>query len=268
MIDNTLVPDTHIAKQSFFWTLSDIGTMTKRNLLRYLRLPRLLIFSTIQPVMFLLLFTYVFGGAINTGNAEYINYLLPGVIVQTVIFGAMQTGVGLADDLTKGMIDRFRSLPMARSAVLAGRTISDTIRNIFVIMLMTGVGFIIGFRYHGNIVDALSALGITVLFGFAFSWISATIGMLVKDVETAQVAGFIWVFPLVFASSIFVPVQSMPTWLQAFAKGSPITLTVNAVRALVLGGNVNPALWQSLMWMAGILIFFVPIAIYCYRRTA
>lgn len=264
---NTAQHSTHIAKQSFYWTLSDIYAMTRRNMLRYLRLPQLLIFSTIQPVMFLLLFTYVFGGAIKTGNSQYINYLLPGIIVQTVIFGAMQTGVGLADDLTKGMIDRFRSLPMARSAVLAGRTISDTIRNIFVVLLMTGVGLIIGFRYHGSVLDAVSALLITLLFGFAFSWISATIGMLVKNVETAQVAGFIWVFPLVFASSIFVPVQSMPNWLQSFAKISPITVTVDAVRALVLGGAVNPALWQSLMWMAGILIVFVPIAIWKYRRT-
>lgn len=255
---------SHIAKQGFWWTLSDISAMTKRNLLRYIRLPQLLIFSTIQPVMFLLLFAYVFGGAIHTGT-NYINFLIPGIIVQTVIFGSMQTGIGLADDLSKGLIDRFRSLPMARSAVLAGRTISDTIRNIFVVLLMTTVGTLIGFRFAGGWEDALLALGLTVLFGFAFSWISASIGMLVRNVETAQVAGFVWVFPLVFASSIFVPVQTMPSWLQVFAKISPITVTVNAVRALSLKTPLENNLLFSLAWIGAILVVFVPLAIHRYR---
>lgn len=258
---------THIAKQSIFWTLSDILVMIRRNLLRYIRLPQLLIFSTIQPVMFLLLFAFVFGGAIKTPGSSYINYLIPGIVVQTVIFGAMQTGVGLADDLSKGLIDRFRSLPMARSAVLAGRTIADMLRNIFVVLLMTTVGFIIGFRFEQSIGRGLLAIGLTVLFGFAFSWISATIGILVKNTETAQVAGFIWVFPLVFASSIFVPVDSMPMWLQAFAKISPITLTVNATRTLVLGGDFWPPLIHSLMWIFGILIVFMLLAVYKYRKS-
>ena len=251
-----------------FWTFSDIGVMTKRNMMSYVRLPQLLVFSTIQPVMFLLLFAYVFGGAINTPGTDYINFLIPGIIVQTVIFGSTMTGVGLASDLSKGMIDRFRSLPMARSAVLAGRTISDTIRNIFVVLLMTGVGYIIGFRFQGGFLHALEALAITVLFGFAFSWISATIGLLVREVETAQVAGFVWVFPLVFASSIFVPVESMPAWLEAFAKHSPITVTVNTVRALALGQSVNSSdLWQTLAWIAGMLIVFIPLAVYRYRKS-
>lgn len=252
---------------SLYWTISDIVAMTKRNLLRYIRLPQLLVFSTIQPVMFLLLFAFVFGGAIATPGSSYINYLIPGIIVQTVIFGSMQTGIGLADDLSKGLIDRFRSLPMSRSAVLAGRTISDTIRNVFVVLLMTGVGFAIGFRFHQSLGDALAAIAITLLFGFAFSWISATIGMLVKNVETAQVAGFIWVFPLVFASSIFVPVSSMPNWLQAFAKISPITVTVNSVRALSLGLPIGDNIWQSIAWMIGILAVFVPLAIFRYRKV-
>jgi len=260
----------HEAKQGMLWTLSDIATLTRRNLLRYIRMPQLLIFSTIQPVMFLLLFTYVFGGAIQMAGVgvNYINYLLPGVIVQTVIFGAMQTGIGLADDLSKGLIDRFRSLPMARSAVLAGRTISDMIRNVFVVLLMSGVGFLIGFRFHQSLWDALAAIGLTVLFGFVFSWISASIGIAVRSVETAQVAGFIWVFPLVFASSIFVPVKTMPGWLQAFANVSPITVTVNSVRALVLGFPLGSDLWQMCLWMIGILAVFVPLAIYQYRKTS
>lgn len=266
-METTTSNNTHIAKQGPFWVLSDIGVMVRRNLLRYIRLPQLLIFSTIQPVMFLLLFAYVFGGAIKTPGSNYISYLIPGIIVQTVIFGAMQTGVGLADDLTKGMIDRFKSLPMARSAVLAGRTIADSLRNVFVVLLMTGVGFIIGFRSHASVLDLLGALAITIVFGFSFSWISAAIGMAVKNVETAQVAGFIWVFPLVFASSIFVPVQTMPSWLQAWAKISPITVTVNTVRGLTLGLPIGNNAWYSVLWMAGILLVFVPLAISKYRRT-
>lgn len=257
----------HVARQGFSWTISDILAMTKRNVLKYLRLPQLIVFSTIQPVMFLLLFTYVFGGAIGHITGDYINFLLPGVIVQSVIFGSMNTGIGLAEDLSKGLVDRFRSLPMARSAVLAGRTISDTVRNIFTMILMLAVGIIIGFRFHQGIGAALAAIGLTILFGFAFSWISATIGMAVKSVETAQVAGFIWVFPLVFASSIFVPVQTMPNWLQAFAKVSPITVTVNAVRSFVFTGDITKDFWYSLLWMAGILIVFVPLAVRNYRKA-
>ncbi len=257
----------HIAAQGPFWVLSDIWTMTKRNLLAYIRLPQLLIFSTIQPIMFMLLFAFVFGGAIQTRSESYINYLVPGIIVQTVIFGAMQTGVGLAADLSKGMIDRFRSLPMARSAVLAGRTIAEAIRNLFIIILMTTVGYIIGFRFHESLGDAALAIGLTILFGFAFSWISATIGIVVKNIETAQVAGFIWVFPLVFASSIFVPVETMPNWLQHFVKINPITVTVNTVRGLTLGFPITPDIWYSLLWIAGILLVFVQLAVYFYRKA-
>src|SRR5437868_12053358 len=230
------------------WVVSDATAMTKRNLLRYLRLPNLLVFSTIQPVMFVLLFVYVFGGAIGAAlpkGVSYKDFLMPGIFVQTVIFGSVQTGVGLADDLAKGMIDRFRSLPMARSAVLGGRTLSDTVRNVFVVLLMTGVGLLIGFRFHGGFVPSVAGLGLTVLFGFAFSWISALIGMSVRDPEAAQAAGFIWVFPLIFASSAFVPVQTMPSWLQTFARNNPITHVINAIRALIQGGPVWHSLWIS-----------------------
>ncbi len=251
--------------------INDLLVMIERNLLRYVRLPQLLIFSTIQPVMFLLLFTYVFGGAIHTGTVNYIQYLLPGILAQSVIFGAIQTGVGLADDLQKGLIDRFRSLPMARSAVLAGRTLADVMRNIFVILLMLAVGYAIGFRFEGSVGDAFTAFGILLYFGFAFSWISATIGIAVKNTETAQVAGFIWVFPLVFASSAFVPVETMPHLLQVFAEWNPISIVVNATRMLALGG-ADPvlrarALVEAFVWIAGILIVFVPLAVRLYRRT-
>ncbi len=259
-------------KTPLYWMCADVVTMVERNLLRYVRLPQLLIFSTVQPVMFLLLFTYVFGGAIRAGaGGSYIDYLLPGILVQTAVFGAIQTGVGLTEDLTKGLIDRFRSLPMARSAVLAGRTAADMMRNIFVILLMLAVGYAIGFRLQGSVSDFVTAFAILLLFGFAFSWISATIGMLVKNTETAQVAGFIWVFPLVFASAVFVPVETMPDWLRVFAEINPITVTVNGVRALMLNSETAAETarhaWLALAWIAGILAVFMPLAIRLYRRS-
>lgn len=247
--------------------LTDILMMIKRNLLRYTRLPQLIVFSTIQPVLFLLLFTYVFGGAIAIAGTEYINFLLPGILLQTVLFGSMQTGIGLADDMARGIIDRFRALPMARSAVLAGRTITDMFRNVFVVLLMAGVGTLIGFRFQGSWLDALAALGIAILFGFAFSWISATIGLSVKDTETAQVAGFIWVFPLAFASSIFVPIVTMPKYLEAFARWSPVTVTVDTIRALSLNQPLGDSLWWALAWIFGILVVFMPLAVWRYRRS-
>ncbi|MBI4363528.1 MAG: ABC transporter permease [Candidatus Doudnabacteria bacterium] len=252
---------------SLKWTISDIFAMSDRNLIRYLRLPQLIVFSSIQPVMFLLLFAYVFGGAIKIPGVDYIDYLIPGIIVQTVIFGSMQTGVGLADDLMHGMIDRFRSLPMSRSAVLAGRTLADGIRNIFVIILMVIVGYLIGFQFQNGLGNAVGALLLALILGFAFSWIAATIGLMVKNTETAQVAGFIWVFPLIFASSLFVPVETMPNWLQAFAHVSPITVSVNAVRAMSLGGEIGEPLLKSLAWIAAILVVFIPLAVSRYRRS-
>ncbi len=249
-------------------TLSDILIMVKRNLLRYRRMPRLIVFSFIQPVMFVLLFAYVFGGAIKTGNGNYINYLIPGIIVQTVVFGAMMTGVGLADDIAHGMIDRFRSLPMARSAVLAGRTISESIRNLFVVIVMTIVGYIIGFRIEHGFLNYFYAILLTILFGFAFSWISAAVGLLVKDVETAQSAGFVWVFPIVFASSIFVPTSSLSGAIKWFAEHNPISYTVNVVRGLALGYPTGNDLWYSLIWIGLILAIFMPLAVYRYRKIS
>jgi len=249
-------------------TISDIIVMTKRNLVKFVRVPQLIVFSTIQPVMMLLLFTYVFGGAIKTGTENYINYLLPGILVQTVLFGAMMTGIGLVDDVSKGMIDRFRSLPMSRSAVLAGRTITDLIRNLFTVALMTVVGIMIGFRIEHGIFNFLGAVALISLFGFAFSWVSATIGLAVKTPETAQVAGFIWVFPLAFGSSIFVPVESMSSVIRSFAEHNPITYVVNTVRALTLGLPVGSNIWFSLAWILGIMIVFVPLAINRYRAIS
>lgn len=256
----------HTIGQRLGWTVSDTLVMAWRNLLRYVRLPQLLVFSTIQPVMFMLLFVYVFGGAINVGGVRYIDYLLPGIFVQTAVFGSMQTGIGLADDLSRGMIDRFRSLPMARPAVLAGRILADTARNAFVVLLMIGVGSLVGFRFHQGALYAIAVPALAILFGLAFSWVSACIGISVRETESVQVASFIWIFPLVFISSVFVPVQSMPGWLQAFARISPVTVTVDALRAFSLGGPVATPLWKSLAWISAILAVFAPLAVYRYRR--
>jgi len=252
---------------SLSWAVTDALAMTRRNLFRYVRVPNLLVFSTIQPVMFVLLFTYVFGGAVRIPSGSYKDFLLPGILVQTVIFGSTQTGVGLADDLSRGMIDRFRSLPMARSAVLAGRTLSDTVRNLFVVLLMIGVGLLIGFRFHAGFIPAVGAIALAVLFGLAFSWISAFIGMAVRDVESAQTAGFIWIFPLVFASAVFVPVKTMPGWLQSFARVNPVTNTAEGVRALCQGGPTATHVLHALAWIVAILLVFVPLSVRRYRRV-
>jgi len=247
--------------------LLDIGGITKRNLLRILRTPRLLVFSSIQPVMFVLLFRYVFAGAIHAPGGSYVDYLMPGIFVQTALFGGASTAVGLASDLQGGIIDRFRSLPMARSAVLAGRTIADLIRNILVVLLMVVVGVLVGFRFHGTIGTDIAGVAMVLLFGYAFSWVFAAIGLYVRDPETAQIAGFLPLFPLIFASSAFVPVASMPGWLQAFANVQPVSVTVDAVRALVTGGPVEHWLWQSLVWTAGILVVFALLAVCQYRKV-
>lgn len=252
---------------SIYWVFSDMRAMVWRNLKHIFRLPQLIVFSTIQPIMFMLIFTYVFGGAIKTSVPNYILYLLPGIILQTVLFGSMQTGMSLAQDMGKGMMDRFRSLPMSPSAILMGRTATDIIRNFFVVILMLAVGFIIGFRVEHGLLSFAGAMLMTLLFGFIFSWVSAAIGLAVKNVETAQVAGFIWVFPLVFASSIFVPVNTMPDWLQVFANNTPVTATVDVVRALLLGQPYGDFLARSLAWMGGLLVIFIPLSIWTYKRN-
>lgn len=258
----------NIFKNLYFETV-DTWAITKRNLLRYVRLPQLLFFSSIQPVIFLLLFNFVFGGAIGPGarvpGGKYINFLLPGILVQTTLFGGLQTGIGLASDMTKGIIDRFRSLPMSRAAVMAGRTLSDMIRNLVVASIMLSVGTLIGFRFHAGFLKGLAMVGIILLFSFAVSWIFAFTGMLAKDEETAQLSGFVTVFPMVFASAAFVPLSTMPHWLQAFARNQPITFAVNAARGLALGIPSDGALWKLLIWIAGMLVIFVPLSIWRYR---
>jgi ABC-2 type transport system permease protein/oleandomycin transport system permease protein len=252
--------------------IADINTITWRNLIAMRRVPQVLIFSTVQPVIFILMFRYVFGGAISPGaqflGIPYVDFLMPGIFVQTITFGGMSTGVGLAEDVTKGLIERFRSLPMARSAVLAGRCIADLARNLFVFVLMLIVGFAVGFRVHTNVAALLVALVVMLLFAFALSWIFALLGLATRNAEAAQAAAFPIVAPLVFASSAFVPLESQPGWLQVFSANQPFTITVNAVRALCIGGETLWPVIQSVLWAVAITAVFAPIAVRKYRQTA
>jgi ABC-2 type transport system permease protein len=250
------------------WAVRDGLAMTWRNLITIVRLPQLLVFATIQPLLFVLMFRYVFGGAIHVPGVDYVNYLMPGIFAQVVAFGAIQTGIGLAEDRNRGLIERLRSLPMARSAVLAGRTIADLVRNVFVVALMIGVGFAVGFRLETNAAKLILGILVLLLFGFALSWVFALIGLSVPNAESAQAAAFPLLLPLVFASSAFVSTESMPGWLQAFAENQPVSAAVDAVRALVLGGDWAGDVLVSLAWSAGILAVFVPLAIRRYRRGA
>jgi ABC-2 type transport system permease protein/oleandomycin transport system permease protein len=209
----------------------------------------------------------VFGGAIDTGPIPYVDYLMPGIFVQLTVFGAMATAIGLAADLKSGLLERFHSLPMARSAVLAGRTSADLVRNVFVLALVSAVGFAVGFRVHTDALGFLAGLVLVLLFAYSMSWVFAALGLAVKDPETAQAAAFPVVAPLVFASSAFVPVTTMPGWLQAFAEHQPVSVTASAIRALVIGGPTATYVWQSLAWIVAIIAVAAPIAVRLYRRA-
>jgi ABC-2 type transport system permease protein/oleandomycin transport system permease protein len=249
------------------WALKDAWAVAGRNLIAYRRIPQLLVFSTIQPVIFVIMFRYVFGGAIQVPGSRYVDFLMPGIFVQTVVFGAIAAAVGLATDLKSGLLERFQSLPMSRSAVLAGRTFADLVRNVFVVILMAIVGFAVGFRIHTNALALVAGLALVLLFGYAFAWIFASVGLAVADPETAQAASFPVMAPLVFASSAFVPVGSMPSWLQVFAKHQPVSVTASAVRALVLGGPTTSDVLQSVAWSLAIVAIFAPLAVARYRRA-
>lgn len=247
--------------------IADALAVSWRNVIAYRRVPQLLVFSTIQPVIFVLMFRYVFGGAVQVPGGRYVDYLMPGIFVQTVVFGAMGTAIGLASDLKSGLLERFRSLPMARSAVLAGRTTADLARNVFVAALMAAVGFAVGFRVHTNAVAFAAGLLLVLLFGYVLCWVFALVGLAVGDPETAQAASFPLMAPLVFASSAFVPVASMPGWLQTFAEHQPVSVTASAVRALMQGGPTTWYVVQCVGWCAAILCVFVPLSIRRYRSA-
>ena len=254
-----------------YWQQRDTWTVTKRNLRHFVRQPRLLVFSTIQPVMFVVLFTYVFGGIATVALPEgltYIDFLLPGIFVHSAAFRSTQTAVGLAEDLERGVVDRFRSLPMSRSAVLSGRTLADLVRSFAVIGLMIIIGYVIGFRFTQGVFSAIGAVLVVGLLGYLMSWLFCYLALLVPGAEAAQTAGFVLVFPLVFASSIFVPLETMPEWMAAFARHSPLTHASDAARALSIGGDaLMPSLWM-LVWSVGVLGVVIPLAVRKYRRLA
>ena len=250
-------------KQGF----SDATAMTWRNLKAMSRNPQVILFSTFQPVIFVLTFRYVFGGSIRVPGLDYVNFLMPGVFVQSVAFGGMNTAAGLAEDLSKGLIERFRSLPMARSAVLAGRALADLVRNVGVVALMIGVGFLVGFRISGSLAEFALAFGIIVAFSFGISWVFALIGLVSSNGEAAQALGFPILAILVFASTAFVPIDGMPGWLQAYNRFQPVSVTVAAVRGLTLGNATTGQVLAALAWAVGLVVLFAPFAVRRYRRA-
>ena len=247
--------------------VDDSLVILRRNLQRFRRQPEMLAGYTIQPIMFVLLFVYVFGGSIHTGM-DYEDFLIPGILVQNITFGGALTAVGLVEDLHKGLIDRFRSLPMARSAVLAGRTAADVVVNLLMTVIVIVVGLIVGFRFSTGVGELIYGLILLLLFGYAFSWLFALIGLLSTSAENAQQFGFILIFPLTFISSAFVPVDNMPAALEAFAKVNPFTITVDAMRHLFVGTPAGNSVWGATAWSIGLIVVFAPLAVLKYRRVS
>jgi ABC transporter DrrB family efflux protein len=270
---------TAIGQPSLGRAVSDVAVLTRRNLLHTVRLPEVLVLSATMPVIFILMFTSVFGGAIQgalppAAAGRYVNWLIPGLLAQFALFGGAGTASGLAEDLAKGVIDRFRSLPMTRSAVLAGRTLSDLLRSAVTLTLMLAVGLAIGFRPQTGSLGLPAAVAVGLVFGWAWSWVMALLGLLVRSAEAVQAATYLVVFPLAFTSSVFVPTQTMPGWLQPFAANQPVTVATNALRGLVLGQGALPPgrtvagqVVLALLWAAAITAVFVPLAVRAYRRT-
>ena len=247
--------------------ITDTLVITERNLVRLPRSPDLLLAFTVQPIMFVLLFVYVFGGAISTPGFSYVDFLIPGIIVQNIAFGGFVTAIGLNEDLSKGLIDRFRSLPMARAAVLAGRTSADIVTNLLSAIILVITGLIIGFSFGTGIGEILAGFVLLLFFGYAFSWVFAWLGLIVSSPESANSVGFIAVFPLTFISSAFVPVESMPAGLQWFAEINPFTFVVDAMRALWLGAPAGNSIWGAVAWTIAIILVFAPLAVHRYRRA-
>lgn len=248
------------------WGMNDVAVMVARNLLRYVRLPENIVNITVSPIMFLLLFTYVLGGAIRTTTPDYITFVLPGILVQTLLFGGFGTALGLAQDVQSGLFDRYRSLPMARSAVIVGRLIADLLANIFVAVLMITIGTLIGFRFGGSVLQSIGSPAVGILFALPAAAIFAAVGLTVRSVEAVNVIGFTLIFPITFVSSAFVPVESMPGWLQPVADANPFTLAVNASRSLALGEDPGADLVRVLIWIAVLAAIGVPLAVRAYSR--
>jgi ABC-2 type transport system permease protein/oleandomycin transport system permease protein len=246
--------------------------VAQRNLIAIYRVPQILVFTTIQPVIFVLLWRFVFGGAINTltlpPGISYVDYLMPGIFVQTAVFGSMGAAIGLATDLKSGLLERFRSLPMARSAVLSGRTAADVARNVFVVTLMAIIGFMVGFHVQTDFLGFVAGMLLLLAFGYAMSWVFAAVGLWVGDPESAQAAAFPIMAILVFASSVFVPIAAMPSWMQPWAENQPVSVTANAVRQLMLGVPEGDWIVKSIAWIVVIIAIAAPLAVWRYRKAA
>jgi len=242
--------------------------VAERNLIRLPRAPDLLLAFTVQPIMFVLLFVYVFGGAIQTpGYDDYADFLMPGIMAQTMAFGGFVTAIGLSDDLRKGLIDRFRSLPMARSAVLAGRTLADVATNAVSLVVIIVVGLLVGFNFSTSPFEVAAGLGLLLLFGYAFSWIFAFIALYSSSPEGAQSLGFVVIFPITFASSAFAPTDSMPAAVEAFANANPFSTVVDASRALFVGSPAGNDVWGAVLWSIGLIVVFAALSVHKYRRA-
>jgi ABC-2 type transport system permease protein/oleandomycin transport system permease protein len=252
------------------WAVTDTLTITRRNLLVWMRVPAYIVFTVIQPVMFVLMFRYVFGGAIPVKGIPggYVNFLMPGILGQTAAFATFGTAIALAQELQKGVIDRLRSMPMARSAVLAGRLVADTGRMTVTILIVVGVGYAVGFRFSNGVGLAIASVALGIVFGLAICCIAAFTGLAIGDEESVQAFGLIWLFPITFLSSAFVPIPTMPGWLQAFANNQPVTYVIDTMRAMAIGGPIEANLWKSVAWLAGIFIVFAPLAVRAYRRAS
>ena len=252
---------------SLGYAFADTVVLARRSLLRIPRQPDLLLGFTVQPVMFVLLFVYVFGGAIVTPGYDYEDFLIPGILVQSMAFGGFVTALGLAEDLKKGLIDRFRSLPMSRAAVLTGRTLADIATNVIQVAIMLAVGLAVGFRFQTSAPEVIAGIGLLLLLGYAFSWVFAFLGLTASSPEASNAYGFIIILPLTFASSAFVPVETMPPWLQSFAEVQPVTTMVDATRALFIGTPAGNDVWGALLWALGIIVVFGWLSVWRYRRA-
>lgn len=255
-----------LKRSTLYWAISDSLVLVKRSILHIIKNMDQLLSVAFQPIMFMLLFRYVFGGAINTGGTTYVNFLVAGILVQTAGFGSTYTAIGVATDLQRGIIDRFRSLPMMSSAVLVGHTVADLVRNTVSSIIMILVGLLVGFRPTASVTEWLAVFGILMLFTFAFSWLSAIMGLLAKSIEAVQWLSFLLVFPLTFASSAYVPTEGMPGPLKAFAVNQPVTQVIETIRALLVGTPIRNHAWLAVVWCLGILLFAIPVATILFRR--
>ncbi len=248
--------------------LSDTWNLTRRDMKIWTRNPAFLVFAIVQPVMFVLLFRYVFGGAIQVQvPGGYVNFLMPGIIAQSAAFASFGTAIALARQMQRGVIDRFRSMPMARSAVLLGRLVADSFRMLVTLLVILAVGYAVGFRFENGVLPGVLMMLLGLAFGVAVCTVSAYVGLAIRDEESVGSFGLIWLFPLTFVSAAFVPVSSMPGWLQAFANNQPVTIVIDEMRHLALGGALVEGAWQSAAWLAGVLLVFVPLAVRSYRRA-